>query len=82
MEGSTRMEKGVPAGIDSLGQDRDAPARPALDESRENVFSLAGPRRRYGGSLAVEDVTFDLREREITAFIGPSAAASRRSSAA
>ena len=71
MEGSTRMEKGVPAGIDVYGT---AQPRRQTEETAEagNVFSLQGLGVAYGGSPAVEDVTFDLREREITAFIGPS----------
>src|SRR3712207_6661725 len=71
MEGSTRMEKGIPAGIDVSGTARPRGAeKPAGEVS--NVFSLEGLGVSYGGSPAVEDVTFDLREKEITAFIGPS----------
>jgi phosphate transport system ATP-binding protein len=36
------------------------------------IFSLADVRVTYGGVAAVEDVSFDLLEKEITAFIGPS----------
>ena len=36
------------------------------------VFSLKGVGVHYGGTPAVEDVTFDIYQREITAFIGPS----------
>ena len=72
MEGSTRMEKGVPAGIDMSGRTATRTGEPPLDESRAIVFSLQGLGVSYGGALAVEDVTFDLREKEITAFIGPS----------
>jgi phosphate transport system ATP-binding protein len=36
------------------------------------VFSLRDVSVSYGGTPAVEDVTFDLAEKEITAFIGPS----------
>src|SRR3712207_855714 len=70
MEGSTRMEnKAIPAGIDvSRTADREEPA--AADGA--NVFSLQGLGVAYGDAPAVEDVTFDLREKEITAFIGPS----------
>ncbi len=63
------MEKGTPAGID-VSTTAVRAAEPEV--ARENVFSLQGLGVSYGGSPAVEDVTFDLREREITAFIGPS----------
>jgi phosphate transport system ATP-binding protein len=43
-----------------------------LDRARRAVFSLQDVRVAYGGATAVEDVTFDLLEHEITAFIGPS----------
>jgi phosphate transport system ATP-binding protein len=36
------------------------------------VFRLDGVSVAYGGVPAIEDVTFDLMERQITAFIGPS----------
>ena len=39
---------------------------------RKAVFSLRDVAVAYGGIPAVEDVTFDLLENEITAFIGPS----------
>ena len=47
-----------------------AGSRPAGAPSA--IFSLDGVRVSYGGVAAVEDVTFDLLEHEITAFIGPS----------
>jgi phosphate transport system ATP-binding protein len=71
MEGSTRMEKGIPAGIDVSGTAKPRFAKDGAAEP-ENVFSLQGLGVAYGGAPAVEDVTFDLREQEITAFIGPS----------
>ena len=43
--------------------------RPSLGAA---VFSLRDVAVAYGGTNAVEDVTFDLTEREITALIGPS----------
>ncbi|CAA9534625.1 MAG: Phosphate transport ATP-binding protein PstB, partial [uncultured Solirubrobacteraceae bacterium] len=39
---------------------------------RNVVFSLRDVSVSYGGNRAVEEVTFDLFEKEITAFIGPS----------
>jgi len=45
----------------------DAPAR-----STQAVFELQGLGVLYGGKQAVQDVTVDLHEHEITAFIGPS----------
>jgi phosphate transport system ATP-binding protein len=41
-------------------------------EDRPAVFSLRDVSVSYGGVRAVEGVTFDLLEKEITAFIGPS----------
>jgi phosphate transport system ATP-binding protein len=41
-------------------------------EDRPTVFSLRDVSVSYGGVRAVEGVTFDLLEKEITAFIGPS----------
>ena len=41
-------------------------------QPRAAVFSLRDVAVAYGGTNAVEDVTFDLTEREITALIGPS----------
>ncbi len=59
---SPKMPKVLPA-LDA------AERRPATQEA---VFSLRGVEVSYGGVPAVEDVTFDLFEHEITAFIGPS----------
>ena len=47
-----------------------APGHPAA--AAKAIFSLKGVRVSYGGVAAVEDVTFDLLQNEITAFIGPS----------
>ncbi len=53
-------------------------ALPEVDKSadptalKHAIFSLADVRVAYGGVTAVEDVTFDLLENQITAFIGPS----------
>jgi len=47
------------------------PAAAAV-EDRDAVFSLRDVGVSYGDSPAVEGVTFDLFEQEITAFIGPS----------
>ncbi len=71
MEGSTRMEKGIPAGIDMSAAAMVRMPDRSVDEEG-TVFSLRDLGVAYGGSPAVQDVTFDLREKEITAFIGPS----------
>ncbi|MGH2919587.1 MAG: phosphate ABC transporter ATP-binding protein PstB [Solirubrobacteraceae bacterium] len=53
-------------------------ALPAVERRGEQaaaqgaIFSLTDVRVAYGGVTAVEDVTFDLLENDITAFIGPS----------
>jgi phosphate transport system ATP-binding protein len=49
-------------------------AQPSVTAPAERnvVFSLQDVSVSYGGTRAVEDVTFDLFEKEITAFIGPS----------
>ena len=39
---------------------------------RNAVFEVRGLTVRYDGVAAVRDVSFDVREREVTAFIGPS----------
>ena len=50
-----------------------APQQSATALAERNVvFSLRDVSVSYGGVPAVEDVTFDLFEKEITAFIGPS----------
>ena len=46
------------------------PAKP--ETTQKAVFSLRDVNVRYGDTPAVEDCTFDLYEKEITAFIGPS----------
>jgi phosphate transport system ATP-binding protein len=57
---------GLPKALPKLDK-REQPAA-----AREAVFKLSDVRVTYGGVAAVEDVTFDLLEHEITAFIGPS----------
>jgi phosphate transport system ATP-binding protein len=78
-ESGTRSH--IQPGDAPLGPDGVAPAAVAdpTDEragrtapQRGPVFSLAGVGVEYGGTAAVEDVSFDLFEHEITAFIGPS----------
>ena len=54
----------------------------AQEIHRDVVFSVEGLDFHYGGFKALEGVTMDIRQNEITALIGPSAAASRRSCAA
>ncbi len=57
---------GLPQALPKLGVDgKPAPAS-------KPIFKLDDVRVSYGGVTAVEDVTFDLAEHEITAFIGPS----------
>jgi phosphate transport system ATP-binding protein len=78
-ESGTRSQ--IQPGDAPLGPDGVAPAAVAspTDEragraapQRGPVFSLAGVGVEYGGTAAVVDVSFDLFEHEITAFIGPS----------
>jgi phosphate transport system ATP-binding protein len=57
---------GLPRALPKLDA-RVPPAAPAAA-----VFKLRDVRVSYGGVPAVEEVTFDLLENEITAFIGPS----------
>src|SRR3712207_283650 len=52
--------------------ERDEPTGVEAPRVAKPVFSLHDVGVAYGGNPAVERVTFDLREREITAFIGPS----------
>ncbi|MDQ3676288.1 MAG: ATP-binding cassette domain-containing protein, partial [Actinomycetota bacterium] len=56
---------GLPQALPDVRRRKAAAAKSA-------IFSLADVRVAYGGVSAVEDVTFDLLENEITAFIGPS----------
>jgi phosphate transport system ATP-binding protein len=44
----------------------------ASGADRSAVFQVEGLTVRYDGVAAVRDVTFDVRERAVTAFIGPS----------
>jgi phosphate transport system ATP-binding protein len=50
------------------GAQADATAEPTTAA----VFSLRDVSVSYGGTMAVENVTFDMYEKEITAYIGPS----------
>jgi len=59
------------ASVPSPLEERD-PRAGAEPTPRATVFSLRDVAVAYGGTNAVEDVTFDLTEREITALIGPS----------
>ncbi|MCJ7439127.1 MAG: phosphate ABC transporter ATP-binding protein PstB [Acidimicrobiia bacterium] len=52
--------------------ERDAAASPVPETESEVVFSLDDLSVSYGGNVAIEGVTFDVRAREITALIGPS----------
>jgi len=68
----TTTEVRVPAGIDpsKIGQ----PARqPDSDHrGREVVFDVEGLSVSYGGALALEGVSLEIRKGFVTAFIGPS----------
>jgi len=69
---STNTRRGVSA---SPGLPRALPKVEARDRSavaKAAIFKLRDVNVSYGGVTAVEDVTFDLLENEITAFIGPS----------
>jgi phosphate transport system ATP-binding protein len=57
---------GLPRAMPTLEQERPRGA------AKTTIFSLRDVRVSYGAVTAVEDVTFDLLENEITAFIGPS----------
>jgi phosphate transport system ATP-binding protein len=50
----------------------EAAARDRAAVQAQAIFSLSDVRVTYGGVAAVEEATFDLLEKEITAFIGPS----------
>jgi phosphate transport system ATP-binding protein len=51
----------------------DAPTdRPRPEQAAEVVFELRDVAVRYSGVAAIEDVTFDIGARQITALIGPS----------
>jgi len=58
------------AGLPKALPQVDKPAKAAAHARA--IFSLADVRVAYGGVTAVEEVTFDLLENQITAFIGPS----------
>jgi phosphate transport system ATP-binding protein len=61
------------AGIDLSCEAGDRDRRVTKDVAMAKpVFSLRDVAVHYGATLAVEGVTFDLAENEITAFIGPS----------
>jgi phosphate transport system ATP-binding protein len=66
--------KDVMSGIDIHANlaERDPRADQHAGPAAGHIFRLDDVGVAYGGTPAVEDVTFDLVEREITAFIGPS----------
>jgi phosphate transport system ATP-binding protein len=51
---------------------REEQAAEAAPETREVVFSLTDVGVQYGGTPAVENVSFEMYKNEITAYIGPS----------
>jgi phosphate transport system ATP-binding protein len=53
-------------------QERDDRVATSTAPTTATIFDLKDVGVQYGGTPAVEDVTFDMYEREITAFIGPS----------
>jgi phosphate transport system ATP-binding protein len=72
-----RPEGAVSAGssgvdISAQVQDRDARVSTSATPTTATIFDLKDVGVQYGGTPAVEDVTFDMYENEITAFIGPS----------
>ncbi len=58
--------------ISAQVQDRDARVSTSATPTTATIFDLKDVGVQYGGTPAVEDVTFDMYENEITAFIGPS----------
>ena len=57
-------------GLPKLAPEGDKRREPEV--AREAIFSLIDVQVAYDGIPAVQDVTFDLRKNDITAFIGPS----------
>ncbi len=62
--------------------ERDEATEPVPEREREIVFRVDDLKVSYSGNLAVHDVNLEIFRSEITAFIGPSGAASRRCCAA
>ena len=62
---------GLPSAIDPTKVGVDAPA-PASTAARDTVFSIEKLTASYGSSPAVQDVTFEIYGRMVTAIIGPS----------
>ena len=62
---------GLPSAIDPAMVGVDAPA-PASTAARDTVFSIEKLTASYGSSPAVQDVTFEIYGRMVTAIIGPS----------
>jgi phosphate transport system ATP-binding protein len=58
--------------IDSAKLAELAPSEADDVRGREAVFEVSGLAVRYGGNLALENVTLDVRKNFVTAFIGPS----------
>jgi phosphate transport system ATP-binding protein len=50
----------------------DEPVGPSPEEGGEIVFSMRDVAVSYSGNMAIENVTFDIAARQITALIGPS----------
>ncbi|MBA3326798.1 MAG: phosphate ABC transporter ATP-binding protein [Solirubrobacterales bacterium] len=67
----TRPGVSASAGLPKLDE-RDDRAGDAAGAAAAAIFTLDDVSVAYGGVPAVEDVTFALRQNEITAFIGPS----------
>jgi branched-chain amino acid transport system ATP-binding protein len=62
-------------GSSSLSIDVGAGPPSRLDDSeRANILEVVGLTKSYGGVMAVDDVSFALRENEVLGFIGPNGA--------
>jgi branched-chain amino acid transport system ATP-binding protein len=51
-----------------------APATPGISQSRDNVLTVEHLSMRFGGLVAVDDLSFEARRGDITAIIGPNGA--------
>ena len=68
----TTTEVRVPAGIDPSKIGQLAPQLDSDHRGREVVFDVEGLSVSYGGALALEGVSLEIRKGFVTAFIGPS----------
>jgi phosphate transport system ATP-binding protein len=68
----TTTEVSVPPGIDASKIGQLASQLDTGDRGRETVFDVLGLSVSYGGALALDDVSLEIRKNFVTAFIGPS----------